>query len=255
MKVRTLIVDDEDLARQRITELLADEPDFAVVGECGDGEEAAREIRRLRPDLVFLDVQMPEMDGFEVLSTIDPARAPVVVFVTAYDEFALRAFEAHAIDYLLKPFYRPRFHVALDRARAQLAQRNAAPPADARLRRLLESLATAERPALERFVIRTGTRIYFVPVGEVDWIQAEGNYVRLHTGARTHLLRASITSIADRLDPRVFLRIHRSTILNLGRLREVHPFAKGTFVVVLQDGTRLTSSITYRAGIETLIAG
>jgi two-component system LytT family response regulator len=235
MKVRTLIVDDEHLARQRIAELLADEPDFAVVGECGDGEEAAREIQRLRPDLVFLDVQMPEMDGFQVLATIDPARAPVVVFVTAYDEFALRAFEAHATDYLLKPFYRPRFHVALDRARAQLAHRNAK-PVDPRLRRLLESLGAA-RPPLE------------------DWIEADGNYLRLHAGTRKHLLRASVTSIAERLDPKVFLRVHRSTILNLGRLREVHPYGKGTYILVLTDGTHLTSSITYRAGIEALISG
>lgn len=253
MKVRTLIVDDEPLARQRIRELLADEADFAVVGECGDGEEAAREIQRLRPDLVFLDVQMPEMDGFEVLSTIDPARAPVVVFVTAYDEFALRAFEAHAIDYLLKPFYRPRFHVALSRARAQLAQRNA-DPVDGRLQRLLDSLGPAARRTMERFVIRTGTRIYFVPVAEVDWIEAEGNYVRLHAGGKSHLLRSSIGGVAERLDPATFLRIHRSTILNVGRLREVHPFGKGTYVLVLHDGTKLTSSTSYRAGIEDLIA-
>lgn len=254
MKIKTLIVDDEELARLRIRELLSHEPDVEIVGECGDGEEALEAIIALSPDLVFLDVQMPEMDGFQVVEALDPGTLPTIVFVTAYDEFAIRAFDAHAFDYLLKPFHGERFRTTLSRVRAHL-ERGAGPqPTDRRLYSLLESLSSS-RSWMERFVVRTGSRIYFVRVDEVDWMEAEGNYVRLHTGKRNHLVRTTISSLIGRLDPGRFLRVHRGTIMNLDRLREVQTYAKGSYILVLEDGTKLTSSATYREGVEKLIAG
>jgi two-component system LytT family response regulator len=252
MKIRTLIVDDEELARVRIRELLAREDDVEVVGECGDGEEALAAVAALAPDLVFLDVQMPEMDGFEVLQALPAARAPVVVFVTAYDEFALRAFDAHAIDYLLKPVHPERFATALERVRA-LVSRARSLAVEERLDALLDSLG-ARRRWMERFVVRTGTRIHLVPAVDVDWIEAEGNYVRLHAGKRSHLLRAAMGTLSARLDPDRFLRIHRSLIVNVDRLREVHTYGKGSYVLVLADGTQLTSSTGYRVEVERLIS-
>jgi two-component system LytT family response regulator len=252
MTIRVAVVDDEPLARQRIVELLRGEPDMQVVAECADGEEAVERIVRLRPDLVFLDVQMPEMDGFEVLAALGPSHAPVVVFVTAYDQFALQAFEAQALDYLLKPFASPRFHRMLDRARAQVA-RGRSPALEERLERLLGALPGG--PYLERFVVRTADRIRFVRACDVEWIEAEGNYVRLHERGRSHLLRASLASVAGRLDPRCFLRVHRSAVVSLDRVREVQVYGKGTYVLVLEDGTKVTSSVTYREGVERLIAG
>ena len=251
MTIRTLIVDDEELARLRIRELLQDEGDVEVVGEAADGAEALQRIEADAPDLVFLDIQMPEMTGFEVLETVDVPRMPVVVFVTAYDEFALRAFEAHAVDYLLKPFYRPRFAVALERARAQVAHRSSG-EVDARLRALLGALPSG-RPYLSRFVVRLGPRIQFVRAEEVDWMEADGNYVRLHAGARDHLLRETLSGLVTRLDPERFLRVHRSVVVNADRIREVQALGKGSYVLILADGTRVTSSSTFREAVERLI--
>ena len=252
-KIRTLIVDDEALARLRIREFLAREEDVEVVGECADGEDALRMIAACSPDLVFLDVQMPEMGGFEVMEALDPHSMPSVVFVTASDEFALRAFDAHALDYLLKPFHRERLCTALDRVRAHLG-RGRSDDVDERLFSLLESIGP-RRASLKRFVVRTGTKIHFVRVEEVDWIEADGNYVRLHSGKRGHLLRATVSNLIGRLDPERFIRIHRSLIVNVDRLREVQTYGKGSFVLVMEDGTQLTSSATYRDAVERLISG
>lgn len=251
MEIRTLIVDDEPLARQRVRDLLESAADVRVVGECADGEVALEAIEREEPELLFLDIQMPEVDGFELLEALAPERMPVVVFVTAYDEFALRAFEAHAIDYLLKPFYRPRFEAALERARAQVLHRRER-GTDARLRELLDSLPDRRRHP-ERFVIRNGPRIFFVRTEEVDWIGAEGNYARLHVGERSHLLRETMTRLEERLDPARFLRVSRSAIVNVDRIVEVQALAKGSYVLLLRSGAKVESSSSYRRRILELI--
>jgi two-component system LytT family response regulator len=241
-RIRTLLVDDEALARRRLRSLLGSEPDVEIVGECGDGESAAREIVALAPDLVFLDVQMPEADGFDVLEAVGSRTMPVVVFVTAYDAYALRAFEVHALDYLLKPFSRDRFETALSRAREEVRRRREEGPRDrdelaALLRELRES---GRRP--QRLVVRDGGRVSFLRVEEIDWVESEGNYLRIHAGAEAHLIRGTIKSCAERLDPESFVRISRSTIVNLDRVGAVHPWTRGELIVVLNDGTQLPTT-------------
>jgi two-component system LytT family response regulator len=227
--VRALVVDDEPLARDRIRDLLAADPDVEVVGTCGDGVEAVEAIRALAPDLVFLDVQMPERGGFDVVETIGVDRMPVVVFVTAHDDYALRAFEAHALDYILKPFDEARFRDALARAKARVRE------------------ARGSRPRfLTRLMVKSGGRFVFLRDEEIDWLEADGNYVRLHVGPAEHLMRDTIRGLEARLDPERFLRIHRSTIVNLDRVREIHPLFHGEHRVVLSDGTKLTLSRGYR---------
>lgn len=252
-KIRTLIVDDEPLAREGVRLHLEDHPDFEVVGECGSGEEAVRQIETEDPDLVFLDVQMPGLDGFGVLETIGAERLPAVVFVTAYDQFALRAFEAHALDYLLKPFEAERFGKALDRIRSQLrAQSNN--HFDERLRNLLASLGAKEH-YLERMVARTNGKILIIRVTDVDWIEAAANYVRVHIGQKQFLVRETMTNLETRLDPDKFLRIHRSIIVRKDRIKELEPLFQGDYSVVLNDGTRLTSSRGYREKIQMFLQG
>ena len=253
MKIQTLIADDEPLARSRVRRLLQDESDIEIVAECADGEEALREIERLEPELVFLDVQMPGLDGFQVLEEIELSAAPVIVFVTAFSEFALRAFDAHALDYLLKPFDAERFSDAVERARSAVRLRRKG-ETDQRLEALLEDLSGQPR-YLERIVVRTGGRILFLRVSEIDWIGAEGNYAALHMGQRSHLLRETMAALERKLDPRHFIRIHRSTIVNIERIREFAPMFKGEYEILLEDGTRLTSSRAYRAQIHRLMEG
>jgi len=249
--IRTLIVDDEPLARRRIRRLLESEPDVDVVGESGTGRHAVAAIRNHAPDLVFLDVQMPGLSGFEVLAKLQTERLPAIIFVTAYDEYAVRAFDVHALDYLLKPFSRERFVDAVRCARNAL-RREASPAADGRLTALLAELRGAPlRP--ERLLVRTGGRVLFVAVEEIDWIEAAGNYVRLHTGNRTHLLRDTMAGIASKLDPRRFLRIHRSTIVNADRIRELQPWFHGDHLVILEDGKQLTLSRTFRDAVSTAL--
>ena len=253
MKLRILYADDEPLARQRLADLLGEEDDVDVVAACADGEEAAQAIVQERPDVALLDVQMPGLTGFEVVEAVGAEDLPVVIFITAHDEFALRAFDAHAIDYLLKPVAPDRFRHALERARAQVMQRRqgAAPPD---LRALLETLAgRAGYP--ERFAVRVGHRLLFVPVQTIDWIGAEGNYARLHAGKQTHLVRDTMAALERRLDPRHFLRIHRSTIVNLRRVREIQTLSSRAFVLILEDGTKLESSGGYRRPIQEWIDG
>lgn len=253
MSIRTLIVDDEPLARKRVAQFLAAAPGIEVVGECSDGVEALQAIESLRPELVFLDVQMPELDGFEVLAALPAERMPAVIFATAYDEFALRAFNANAVDYLLKPFGAERFHGALERARARLGRGEQGEIAR-QMRGLLETLQ-AERRYPERLVVRVGPRILFVRVIDVDYLTAEANYVRVHAGGSSYLLRETLTQIAQRLPPERFLRVHRSTIVNIDRIKEIQPMFKGTYHIRLQGGAEFTSTLTYRAGVQRLIEG
>jgi two-component system LytT family response regulator len=236
--LRVAIVDDEPLARERIRTLLAAEDAVDIVAECGDGEAAVKAVAGERPDLLFLDIQMPEMDGFEVLQALDPRRLPAVVFVTAYDEYALRAFEVHAVDYVLKPIDAERFRTAMARVRERLGR---APAPARRLAALLEALR-AERRRPVRFVVRNGDRLAFVRADDIDWIEAAGNYTKLHAGGRAHLMRGTLKAVEQRLDPEIFVRIHRSLIVNLDRVASVEPYFHGEYVVIMKDGTRLTSS-------------
>ncbi|MEW5927245.1 MAG: LytTR family DNA-binding domain-containing protein [Gemmatimonadota bacterium] len=242
-KIRVLIVDDEPLARERLRGLLAAERDVEVAGECADGDEAVAAIRECAPDLVFLDVQMPGTGGFEVIRAVGPERMPFVVFATAYDAFALRAFEVNALDYLLKPFDEERVRGALERARRSIA--SGGPVLDPGVLALLRGLRAPDAFA-ERLTVRTGTRYAVVSVAELDWIQAEDNYVRLHVGGASHLMRETMAAIERTLDPRRFVRVHRSTIVNVDRVRSIESWGLGEFLLVLRDGTKLQSSRGYR---------
>lgn len=251
MTLRVLVVDDEPLGREGVRLLLREEPDVEIVGEASNGEEAVMAIDSLRPDVVFLDVQMPGLDGFGVLEALDMERAPAVIFVTAHDEFALRAFDTHAVDYVLKPIEPERLRRAVRRARALVEARPA--ELDERLRALLDDV----RPGrfVERLAVRVGGRILFVRATDVDWIAAEGNYARLHVGKESHLIRETMSTLESRLDPTRFVRIHRSTIVNSDRITQLEPLFQGDFVVVLQDGTRLPSSRAYRERLRRFIEG
>lgn len=248
--IRALIVDDEPLAREGVRLHLAGAPDLEVIGECGDGEAAVQAIRDLTPDLVFLDVQMPGLDGFEVLDRV-PGRLPAIVFVTAYDRHAVAAFERHALDYLLKPFDAARFARTLDRARAELARRDREEVGREVLATLRELRARPE--TLERVAVRTAGRYVFLRLDEVDWIEAAENYVRLHVGGRAHLLRETMTALEGRLDPARFLRVHRSAIVRVDAIQALEPLSSGEYGVLLADGTRLVSGRTYRERIEELL--
>lgn len=247
--IRTLIVDDEPPARRRIRSLLQRESDVEVVAECRDGREAIAALAAERPDLVFLDVQMPEVDGFGVVAAIPPTHVPAVVFVTAYDEFALRAFEVHALDYLLKPFDRERFALALARARAQIALRRQG-VADARLLALVEGMSPAPRAFQRRFALRDGGRVRFVETDDVEYVTAEGNYVRLVTAGGSHLLRDTLAGVEAVLDPAVFLRIHRSTLVRVDCIREMEPLFQGEYAITLRSGAKVRSSRGYRAQLH-----
>ena len=240
MSFRAASVDDEALARERIRSLVGQEPDLELVGEAGDGQAAVELIRREKPDLVFLDVQMPGLDGFGVLQALGDEVPPAVIFVTAYDHYALQAFDVHALDYLLKPFNSRRFKKAVLRARTELTREHP-PEVNERLLSLLEGLRSGRRPP-ERIVLKSAGRVSFLKVDEVDWVEAEGNYVRLHVGPHSHLLRETMKNIEGRLDPDRFIRIHRSTIVNTDRIKELHPLFHGEYAVILRDGTRLTAS-------------
>jgi len=247
--MRTLIVDDEPLARERIRTLLRDEPDIELIGECADGKEAVAAIQGKNPELLFLDVQMPEMDGFAVLEAVGPERVPAVVFVTAYDRYALRAFDVHALDYLLKPFDRERFQKALERARAQVGERG---KLGDRLLALLKDIKEEPKHP-QRFVIKSAGRVFFLRADEINWIEAAGNYVQLHVGSATHLMRETMGGLEARLDPEKFVRIHRSAIVQVDRLKEMQPAFHGDYIVILQDGTRLNLSRSYREKLQALL--
>lgn len=264
-KIRTLVVDDEEMARERVLSFLRDEPDVEVVGQCSEGAEAVRAIQQHGPDLVFLDVQMPGVDGFGVIEAIGADRMPNVVFVTAYDEYALRAFEVHALDYLLKPFGRDRFRETLRHARTALDHRRAS-DLGRRLMALVgerepsppspsfgpvPSGASGTRPAnLDRLVVKSGGRVFFLRTEDIDWIEAAGNYVRLHMGRESHLFRETMNNIERRLDGARFVRVHRSRIVNTDRIKELQPGVSGEYVVLLHNGTRLPLSRGFRDKLQ-----
>ena len=249
--IRTLIVDDEPAARDGMRHLLAADPEIVLAGECSNGREAAAAIRDTAPDLVFLDVQMPGLDGFGVLREVGVERAPAVVFVTAFDQYALRAFDVHALDYLLKPFTDDRFRQSLERAKQLVRQGRLGD-----LSRKLAALLDHDEPAparpryLDRLVVKSGGKVTLLPVGEIEWIDAEGDYVRIHVGKTWHLLRETMKNLEDQLDSARFVRIHRSTIVNLEKVKELQPFFRGEYVVVLHNGTTLKLSRGYRDNLE-----
>jgi two-component system LytT family response regulator len=242
--IRTLIVDDERLAREKIRALLADDAAIDVVGECANGADAIAAVRRHKPDLLFLDVEMPGANGFQVLQRLRGERLPLVVFITAHDEYAVRAFEVEAIDYVMKPFDRRRFADALRRAKRQMNEPEE--EAEGRILRLLERML---KPP-EHFLVKQRDRTFLLAVPEIDWIEAEGKYVRLHAAGAAHLVRESIGDVEERLDARRFLRIHRGTIVNVKRILEMHRGFGGGIFVVLRDGTKLTMSRRYRTRIR-----
>jgi two-component system LytT family response regulator len=236
-KIRTLVVDDEPLARSNLTVLLRRDPQIAIVGECGSGVAAAEEIRRAKPDLLFLDIQMPECDGFDVLALLGRHVPTAVVFVTAYDQYALRAFEAGALDYLLKPFDTARFERALDRAK----------------QKVLGYVGGGKDlpPKLQRLVIKSAGEVAFVDLAEIDWIEAADYYAALHVGMKTHLLRRSMAELEQDLDPEIFCRIHRSTIVNLERVQGLKLGEDGEYRVLIQNGTELRLSRRYRRQVQS----
>jgi two-component system LytT family response regulator len=251
-KIRTVIVDDEDLARERTQTLLEQQPDIEIVGLCADGTSAVETIDREHPDLDFLDVQMPGMVGFEVVENIDPEHMPAIVFVTAYDGHALRAFEINALDFLLKPFDQARFEKALERARAQV-NRDRSTAIDALLVSLLEGLHE-ERKYPERLIVKSGGRVFFVRTEDIDWVEASGNYVKIHAKGEAHLIRESMKNMEAKLDAKTFVRIHRSAIVNIDRIKELEPWFHGEYVVIMRDGTRLTASRVFSERLSTAIA-
>ncbi len=234
--IRALIADDEPLARRKIRSLLAREPDVEVAGECGSGQEAAKLIRELDPNLIFLDIEMPELDGVSMLQGLGGRMGPAVIFVTAYDQYAVRAFDVNALDYLLKPIDRRRFQTALERVRSHLRK----------------SEDRAASP-LTRLLVRSGDRTQVLKVDDVDWVESADNYVKVHTLGQTHLLRETLSHLRSRLDPARFLRIHRSALVNVDRIQSLYPLFHGDQMVVLQDGTELPLSRRYRQELESLL--
>ena len=251
--IRTLIVDDEPLARERVRSLVDGQPGLEVIGEASDGDQAVQAILHgvggLQPGLVFLDVQMPRRTGFEVIQEVGPERMPAVVFVTAYDQYALRAFEVHAVDYLMKPFDRDRFDNAVDRARKHLDAKDDG-ALKTQLMQLVRDLQPATAAKQDRLVVKSGGRLFFLRMDEIDWIEAAGNYVRVHVGKDAHLLRETMNAIEGRLDQKMFLRIHRSRIVNMERVKELHPWFNGDYAVILRDGTKLMLSRGYRDKLQ-----
>jgi len=232
--LRAVIVDDEELARGFLREMLREHPEIEVAAECANGFEAVKAIAETRPDLLFLDVQMPKLDGFEVLELIEPG--PVVIFVTAYDQYAMRAFDAHAVDYLLKPFSMERFRVALERAKSRLGERRL--PVD------LGPAARAPEQRPQRIVVKDGPRVHVIPIDKLDYAEAQDDYVALHSGGKSYLKQQPIASLEAQLDPARFIRIHRSAIVNLERLARIEPYGKESRIAILADGARLPISRT-----------
>jgi two-component system, LytTR family, response regulator len=248
--IRAVIADDERLARKKLSILLASEPKVEVVAECSDGRQTVVAIRSLRPDMLLLDIQMPGLNGFEVLGEISPDEMPQVVFTSAYDQYAIRAFEAHALDYLLKPFDQDRLHAAIERARAEILKCK-----DQGLtNRVFELLSSVPIPEFDkRLAIRTNGRLVFLNLSEIHWVEAAANYVRLNTGKDSYLFRETISRISERLNPPHFVRIHRSVIVNVTRIKELIPVNSGEYVVVLHSGKELSCSRGYRANLQQLI--
>jgi two-component system, LytTR family, response regulator len=250
--MRIVIADDEPLAREKLRLMLSSEPGVQILAECKNGDETIRALKTCKPDLLMLDIQMPDLDGFEVLSRVSPDVLPIIIFTTAFDRHAVRAFEAHALDYLLKPFDQERLHQAVNRARAELVKADDR-EATHRLLNFLSQNAEKQSPSDRRLVIKAGGRVVFLGVDEIDWVEAAANYVKINVGKQSYLLRKGIGEIADRLDPTQFVRIHRSAIVNIKRIKELQPVNSGEYIVVLKDGKELSCSRGYRAGLQRLI--
>ena len=250
-RIRALVIDDEPLAREMLREMLVDDPDVEVVAECANGREAIEAIKASSPDLIFLDIQMPELGGFEVLESFAGQRFPYVIFATAYDQYAVRAFEVHAFDYLLKPFDRERFDAAWQRAKTQI-KLDRTGERDRHILALLEELKAGPR-YLERLVVKTGGRVFFLDVDNIHCIEAEGNYVRVHDDAKHYLLRETISGLEEQLDPKQFLRIHRSAIVKIDKIKELQPWFHGEYRIILENGKQLTLSRNYRANLQEAV--
>lgn len=272
-KIRTLVIDDEPAARRGVAMLLERDPDILVIGEAASGKEAVRKILEEKPDLVFLDVQMPELNGFKVLEAIGGQHVPAVIFVTAYDQHALQAFDVNAVDYLLKPFEDDRFWAAVRRAKAEIVRRQTDALSN-KLSHLLDYLQTSKLPEAaaapapaaaaasatptetitrDRILLKSGGEIYFLKADEIDWIEAEGDYMKFHAGGRVHLLRETMGNLELRLDPKRFIRIHRSTIVNIDRVKKLSPSFAGEYAVILHDGTKLRLSRGYHDRLQELM--
>ncbi|HEV2913120.1 MAG TPA: LytTR family DNA-binding domain-containing protein [Pyrinomonadaceae bacterium] len=257
-KVKTLIVDDEPLARRTIRDLLQGDPEMLIIGECSSGPEAVNFIRRQPPDILILDIQMPGMNGFEVLSRVEHGRIPAIVFVTAFDQYALKAFEVHAMDYLLKPFTDERFRETLRQAKTHVELRELNRVSQG-LRDLLNDYSGAKadgikrKSYLTRFMIKLGSRVIFINAADVDWIAADNYYIKLHVGGKSHLLRVSMNELEEKLDPQRFMRIHRSTIINFDRVKELYQNPNGEYIVVLKNGTELKLSRSRRERLADLL--
>jgi two-component system, LytTR family, response regulator len=243
-KINALIVDDEPLAREGIRQLLNEESDIDVVGECGDGFSAIELVKKYYPDLIFLDIEMPEMDGFEILQELPLDHNPAIIFVTAFNQYAVEAFKVNALDYLLKPIDPERFHTAIERARSNLRLR-ATTEINEKFYTLIKMLKAKEKPS-KRLLIKTSKRIFFVEMKEIDWIEAAGDYVWVHTRGEKYIIRETMNDMEQNLDPACFIRIHRSTIVNIDRIKELQPHYRGDYVVILHSGIKLTLGRTYR---------
>jgi two-component system LytT family response regulator len=251
--MRTVIADDECLSRKKLLILLSSEEGINVAAECLDGKQAVEAVRLHKPDLLFLDIEMPDLNGFEVLEQISKEHLPVIIFTTAYDHYAIRAFEAHALDYLLKPFNQVRLHHSLERARAELVKSHEQ-NVQARLLDMLNTTRPEPKP-LRRLVIKTAGRVVFLELNEIDWIEAAANYVRIHAGKDAYLLREGIGTMSAKLDSGRFVRIHRSFIVNINRIRELQPCENGEFIAVLRNGKELSCSRGCRSEVQRLIDG
>lgn len=253
VRLRVLIVDDEPLARQILRKRLQGHSEVEIVGECENGHEAIAGIEKFAPDLVFLDIQMPEVDGFAVLEACQQNQLPHIIFVTAYDQFAVQAFEIHALDYILKPFDKERFEQALARAKRQIKGEKISESSERILALLADNKARPEY--IERLIIKAEGRVFFLKIDEIEWIEAQGNYVSLHAGKKQHMFREAISNLEAQLDPRKFQRIQRSAIVNIEHIRELQPWFRGDYRVILRDGTQLKLSHRYRENLDKYLGG
>jgi len=253
MTIKTLIVDDEPLARERIRTILGNYPEFTITGECSDGFEAIRRITNDKPDLLFLDVQMPEMDGISVLKALKPDQIPVTIFITAYEDYALQAFEVHAADYLLKPFDKVRFIKAIEWAKEQISPKSMHSSKQTDNTTDHNDDDSKHGSQMNRIMIKSNGRVNLIKVSDIDWIEASGNYLRLHVGDKVHLIRETMAKMEDKLNDEQFMRIHRSTIVNIDRIKELQPWFHGEYEVHLHNGTRLTMSRGYKDKLHGFI--
>jgi len=248
-RIRVILADDEELARERLRQVLREENEIEIVAECAGGAETVDAVLRLQPDLLFLDIQMPGMDGFAVIKKLTAQNLPLVIFVTAYDEYAVQAFELHACDYVLKPFKKNRFRETLAHAKSQLHLRNNAGYAQ----RITTLLETMQRPYLERISIKETGRLFFIKTAEIEWFKAEDNYIRVHSGGKSYLIRQTMRTLEEQLDPHRFIRIHRTAIVNVEKIRELQQWFQRDYRVILQDGTKLPLGRSYRNHLRSVL--